>query len=791
MIAFLGFDLLRPELGLALALLPLVLVSGMLEGLARRRARAALADAGLVGRVAVERSRWKGRMRLTAEVLGIALVVLALLGPTRGFTRRTVEQRSLDIVVCIDTSRSMLAEDVFPSRLERACREVTGLLERLAGDRVSLLAFSGDVREVAPLTRDRRTLKALLDEVTPRENRVGGTNLGAALDRALELFDGRTGAHEAIVVLTDGEDLSGTAAEVATRAGTAGIHVYVVGIGTPEGGKIPVVDARGMPGFLTDEQGAEVVTQLDRGSLESIANLSGGAFLTTSDSATPLEEIYMKRIAQLSGRLSSSGEERVPNDRFQWALMPGLLLLLVGFGLNERRFRASRLRPLGWLLVLGCFGVQNQALAAVQNPEPKTTLDAKTSAESVATPASPKAAAPTKQPRPTLRTALDQALTQLHAADYGNAYLALTEQLGEPSPLAQVDPAQLQAAGVDPALLDDLLNGLTAPDAPDSHAQKAAKPADPAPANPPKAESQTANDEPSCTGAQAAHLWFARAVAAHGMDLTEGAIADFERAAGLTDLPALRRLALGNAGAIALEFAEAKRSEFESNPQALTPGMPGAPTSSAQGQAELDPIQVQRALFREARERLLNALRAEDALPGEAGPVVDPNVRANLELCIRRLRDLDREEQEQQEQQEQDEDNQNPSDEPNESEKGDESEPEESEQEESEDEPDSAGEESEEPQDPSDESTDEQAPEPEEPKEPDSELDPTQNEVDPNSDVEPQAPEEPSEALQAPEELSKEQLARLLDQLQALEERQAELRRYMSKSRRQATDRDW
>lgn len=784
MIAFLGFDLLRPELGIALALLPLVIVSGVLEGLARRRARAALADSGLVGRVAVERSRWKGRLRLAAEVLGVGLVVLALLGPTRGFTRRVVEKRSLDIVVCVDTSRSMLAEDVFPSRLERARREVSGLLDRMAGDRVSLLAFSGDVREVAPLTRDTRTLKALLGEVTPRENRVGGTNLGAALDRALALFDGRTGAHEAIVVLTDGEDLSGTAAEVATRAGTAGIHVYVVGIGTPEGGKIPVVDARGKPGFLTDEQGAEVVTKLDRDSLEKVANLSNGAFLTTSDSATPLEVIYMKRIAQLSGRLSSSGEQRVPNDRFQWALMPGLALLLLGFGLNERRFRVNRLRPLGWLLVWCCLGFQARASQAPAQPVGQAQAASKPQAQ---------------KPQPTLRTALDQAIEQLQAADFGNAYLALTEQLGEPSPLAGQDPAQLQAAGVDQAMLDGLLDemasdadqqtGQSADDADNSTSGEAADAEAQVPG--PKASDK---DEPNWTGPQAAHLWFARAVAAHGMDLTEGAIADYERAAGLTDLPALRRLALGNAGAIALEFAEAKRTEFESNPQALTPGMPGAPTSGAQGAAELDPIQVQRALYRAARERLLSALRAEDALPGETRDVVDPNVRANLELCLRRLRDLDRQEQEQQEEQEQDESNQNPSDEEKESDKGDESDPEKSEQqdqqdqqdsEESQDEPDG------EPQE--DQASDQEQPQPDEL---DPNQDPTEDEVDPNpeteaSDVEPQAPQDPLEALEAPPELSKEQLARLLDQLQEIEARQAELRRAVSKSRRQPTDRDW
>ena len=310
MIAFLSFDWLRLELLPLLLLVPLLLVLGIGAEARRRRQRLRLADAALLPNLAGEVSVRRGKLRLAFELVGAALIVVALIGPVRGYTQRPALRRGLDIAVCVDTSRSMLARDLNPDRLSRARREVRGLLEQLAGDRVALLAFSGDAREVAPLTRDRRTLSALLDQFDPVENRLGGTDLGAALERALDLFDGRTGAHEAIVVVTDGEDLEGKGLVVARRAAEAGIRIYVVGIGTEAGGKIPIELGGGRESFLRGPDGEEVVTRMDRDSLAAIAEVTGGAFLTTSDSATPLEELYAKRIGRLDRRELEDGDSR-------------------------------------------------------------------------------------------------------------------------------------------------------------------------------------------------------------------------------------------------------------------------------------------------------------------------------------------------------------------------------------------------------------------------------------------------------------------------------------------------
>lgn len=337
MIALLGFELLRAALWPLVLSAPVLLALGAFALAARARERAALVAPRRMARFLPGYSENRARLRVALACAGALLLAVSALGPVRGYTEREVRRRGVDLVVCIDTSRSMLARDVRPSRLERARREVRGLLERLAGDRVALLAFSGDAREVAPLTHDYSTLATLLGEVSPADNRKGGTDLAAALERALALFDGRTGNHEAIVLITDGEDLEGEGAAMAREAERRGIRVFVVGVGTKEGGKIPAVLADGSEGFLRDPAGNEIVTRLDPATLETLAESTGGMFLSTEQSPTPLEELYRVGVARMERRELEGGLERVPHDRFQWTLALGLCCILAEAGLRERR----------------------------------------------------------------------------------------------------------------------------------------------------------------------------------------------------------------------------------------------------------------------------------------------------------------------------------------------------------------------------------------------------------------------------------------------------------------------
>jgi Ca-activated chloride channel family protein len=338
-IAVLGFEWQRPDLAPWTAMAPLLAALGLFSLAWRRRARARLADPHQLKRLypGFSRSRALARVALAA---GAALMLgLALVGPVRGFTWREVERKGLDLVVCVDTSRSMLVPDMGAgrTRLERAKQEVSLLLDRLQGDRVALVGFSGDARDVAPLTRDRSAARWFLSTLSPRDNRLGGTDLGTALTHALDLFDGRSGSHEAIVLLTDGEDLEQRGLEIAAEARARGIRIFVVGMGTSGGGKIP----EGAGSFTRGPGGQEVVSHLDSATLEAIAKETRGAYVSGT---TPLalEKLFDRYIANLEGRTYDQGREKIPHDRYQWPLVLALLCMLGEAALSESRPRRRR-----------------------------------------------------------------------------------------------------------------------------------------------------------------------------------------------------------------------------------------------------------------------------------------------------------------------------------------------------------------------------------------------------------------------------------------------------------------
>ena len=338
----LPLDLLRPDLLWVPALGLLLAALGVWSLVGRWRAMARLIHPSQLARFAPAYSPLSAGLRVVLAAGATVFLGLALLGPVVGYTYREVVGRGIDIVVCIDTSRSMLAGDVGDRRLNRAKREVVGLLNVLGGDRVALLAFSGDTREVAPLTHDRAALEQLLAHVSTDDNRLGGTNLASALRSALALFDGRTGSHEAIVLVTDGEDLSGEGLTVAREAAERNIRVFVVGVGSEGGGKIPIPDGAGGETFLKDREGNEVISRMDAASLTKLAHITGGEFLSVDQHPTPLEELYDKRIASIDGRELVGGKERIPHDRYQWALALALACMLGEVGLRERRLGGGR-----------------------------------------------------------------------------------------------------------------------------------------------------------------------------------------------------------------------------------------------------------------------------------------------------------------------------------------------------------------------------------------------------------------------------------------------------------------
>ena len=240
------------------------------------------------GAVFTERASapWLRALRLSGVLICLFLVYME---PRYGEEKVQVERRGLDVVFALDTSRSMLARDMDPSRLDAAKRDILSVLpELVGGDRVGLVAFAGQARLIVPLTHDLDSFRQLLGTVDTATVRKGGTDLATALRKCLKLVDEGQQTTSVIVLLTDGEDLSGAGKQAAREAKSRGVVVHAVGYGSVQGSKI-VLDKSGNQQFLKNNAGGEVVTRLDSDGLRALAEVTGGEFLPErrDDAADP------------------------------------------------------------------------------------------------------------------------------------------------------------------------------------------------------------------------------------------------------------------------------------------------------------------------------------------------------------------------------------------------------------------------------------------------------------------------------------------------------------------------
>jgi Ca-activated chloride channel family protein len=322
----------RPEL-LLLLWPAVVLVPALLMLAFRRadRARRALMAEELLPKLA--RGWNPGRRRLKAVLQGTALLLLlfALTGPRVGSRETTVKRHGADLIFAIDTSLSMQAADIPPSRLAKARRQVSALFDRLDGDRVGIVAFAGSAFLQCPLTLDYGAARMFLDVLDENAVSRPGTNIGAAIRMAMSAFPDSAGAagHEAILIVTDGEDHFGDAVEAAQEAAERGIRIYTIGIGSEAGEPIPVPD-----GFKKDRKGEVVLSALDVETLERVALATGGEFHRATTGELELDRIY-DSLSRLEEKELASRSFTQWEERFQFPLGLALLLLLLDFCLPE------------------------------------------------------------------------------------------------------------------------------------------------------------------------------------------------------------------------------------------------------------------------------------------------------------------------------------------------------------------------------------------------------------------------------------------------------------------------
>ncbi len=301
-----------------------------------------IATPKLVQRLSMSSSNGRRKFRIGTLTIVAGLLALSLLDPRWGTRYREVEQKGIDTYFVLDVSRSMLADDVRPNRLQRAITAITDVLDVMGSDRAGLITVAGDATVTVPLTLDYGSLRLALDDISPRSVKRGGTKIGDGIRLAKKSFTDEVQDHKTILVLTDGEDMGSFPVEAAAEAAAAGIHVYTVGIGDPiTGARIPTTRF-GQPAYIV-HQGKEVWSIMNPEELTKVADAGGGAFVPAGTANLDLASIYAQRIATDAGKSFDSVKLEQFIPRFQWFVIPALLLLLGDSWLSLRsKNRTSR-----------------------------------------------------------------------------------------------------------------------------------------------------------------------------------------------------------------------------------------------------------------------------------------------------------------------------------------------------------------------------------------------------------------------------------------------------------------
>ena len=301
----------------------------------RRAALAQLVDPALLGVLAPAWNPARAQSRLVLRVLALALLVVALARPQWGFHWEDVRRQGLDLLVVLDTSRSMMASDIKPTRLQQAKWGIRDLLRHLRGDRVGLVPFSGSSILQCPLTIDYAAFTMTLDDVYSGLIPRGGTAIEQALRTAIDSFPKDGAADRVVLLVTDGEDHEGDPLKLLPELKEKDIRVYTIGIGTLAGEMVPGADGQGA--YFKDRQGQIVKTALKEDVLQKLALGTGGTYVRSAPGDTGLERVFNESIADLKRSEQESRAAKIYEERFVWPIAAALLLLAWEALLSDRK----------------------------------------------------------------------------------------------------------------------------------------------------------------------------------------------------------------------------------------------------------------------------------------------------------------------------------------------------------------------------------------------------------------------------------------------------------------------
>lgn len=310
----------------------------------RKQALQKFGDYPLVMRLIPEYSKARLIFKFILLMIGMAFLIIAIIDPQSGSKLEKVQRKGIDLMIALDVSSSMLAQDILPNRLEKSKQAISRLIDQLEGDRIGLVIFAGKAYTQLPITTDYAAAKMFLSTINTNSVAVQGTAIGEAIDFCTNSF-GSSKANKAIIIITDGEDHEGGVMEQAEAAVKKGITVYTIGMGLPEGAPIPIFNGNVQTGFKKDREGNVVVSRLDESLLQQVAAAGKGVFIRANNNDVGLQkvldDINMIQKTEIENRQYSEYE-----DLFQYFIAFCLVFFIFEIFVYDKKNQwFSRFKP--------------------------------------------------------------------------------------------------------------------------------------------------------------------------------------------------------------------------------------------------------------------------------------------------------------------------------------------------------------------------------------------------------------------------------------------------------------
>ena len=321
-----------------LFILPIMVVLFLINLYWKRKKQREFGDLELLKRLSPERSVFKPVLKLIVTLLALSALILGLVNPKIGTKVETVKREGIDIVFAMDVSKSMLAEDVAPSRLEKSKQIVSQIINQLGSDRIGIVAYAGSAFPVLPITTDYAVAKMFMQSMGPGMVSSQGTSLDEAIKLSGTYFDDKSKTSKLLIMISDGEDHSEGAEGAAEEAKKMGIKIITIGLGTSKGGTIPLKKNGVVESYQRDNEGEVVITKLNEAGLSTIAKITGGGYVNGNNTKQVLE--YVKNTLDKIQKTEFEATEMADfQSQFQWFLGIAFVLFYMDIFFLERKTR--------------------------------------------------------------------------------------------------------------------------------------------------------------------------------------------------------------------------------------------------------------------------------------------------------------------------------------------------------------------------------------------------------------------------------------------------------------------